>query len=88
MLDIWGQVRHKPHLNYPYLWRRSSVVEQRNHNPLVGGSNPSAATIFSLINIHRRSQTAAKMAVYIVFWRNCGFVRSWGFVDNHLIMGA
>jgi hypothetical protein len=26
-------------------WRRSSAVEQGNHNPLVGGSNPSAATI-------------------------------------------
>ena len=26
------------------LWQRSSVVEQGNHNPLVGGSNPSAAT--------------------------------------------
>ncbi len=26
-------------------WQRSSVVEQGNHNPLVGGSNPSAATI-------------------------------------------
>ncbi len=25
-------------------WQRSSVVEQRNHNPLVGGPNPSAAT--------------------------------------------
>lgn len=28
-------------------WRRSSAVEQENHNLLVGGSNPSAATIFS-----------------------------------------
>ncbi len=28
-------------------WRRSSAVEQGNHNPLVGGSNPSAATRFS-----------------------------------------
>ena len=26
-------------------WRRSSAVEQGNHNPLVGGSNPPAATI-------------------------------------------
>lgn len=26
-------------------WQRSSAVEQGNHNPLVGGSNPSAATI-------------------------------------------
>lgn len=26
------------------VWQRSSVVEQRNHNPLVGGPNPSAAT--------------------------------------------
>ncbi len=26
-------------------WLRSSAVEQGNHNPLVGGSNPSAATI-------------------------------------------
>ena len=26
-------------------WRRSSVVEQRNHNPLVRGPNPFAATI-------------------------------------------
>ena len=25
-------------------WRRSSVVEQRNHNPLVRGPNPFAAT--------------------------------------------
>jgi LPS sulfotransferase NodH len=25
-------------------WRRSSAVEQGNHNPLVGGSNPPAAT--------------------------------------------
>ena len=28
-------------------WQRSSVVEQRNHNPLVGGPNPSAATRIS-----------------------------------------
>ena len=28
-------------------WQRSSVVEQRNHNPLVGGPNPSAATKIS-----------------------------------------
>ncbi len=27
-------------------WQRSSAVEQGNHNPLVGGSNPSAATKF------------------------------------------
>ena len=27
-----------------FAWQRSSVVEQRNHNPLVGGPNPSAAT--------------------------------------------
>ena len=27
-------------------WRRSSAVEQGNHNPLVGGSNPPAATIY------------------------------------------
>ena len=26
------------------MWRISSAVEQRNHNPLVGGSNPSFAT--------------------------------------------
>ena len=25
-------------------WQRSSVVEQRTHKPLVGGSNPPAAT--------------------------------------------
>ncbi len=25
-------------------WQRSSVVEQKNHNLLVGGPNPSAAT--------------------------------------------
>ena len=30
-------------------WRRSSAVEQGNHNPLVGGSNPPAATIRSSI---------------------------------------
>ena len=29
----------------PIGWRRSSAVEQGNHNPLVGGSNPPAATI-------------------------------------------
>src|SRR4051812_17253032 len=28
----------------PTVRQRSSVVEQGNHNPLVGGSNPSAAT--------------------------------------------
>ena len=28
-------------------WQRSSVVEQRNQNPLVGGPNPSAATRIS-----------------------------------------
>src|SRR5579883_685232 len=32
-----------------YRWQRSSVVEQGNHNPLVGGSNPSAATILPLV---------------------------------------
>ena len=42
-------------------WQRSSVVEQRNHNPLVGGPNPSAATkdstpIYSGFN----------------FWYSCG----------------
>jgi hypothetical protein len=30
------------------MWRRSSAVEQGNHNPLVGGSNPPAATSFSM----------------------------------------
>ncbi len=42
------------------VWQRSSVVEQRNHNPLVGGPNPSAATrisrcsgIFYLVKIFR-----------------------------------
>ena len=28
-------------------WRSSSAVEQGNHNPLVGGSNPSSATMHS-----------------------------------------
>lgn len=39
------------------VWQRSSVVEQRNHNPLVGGPNPSAAT---------RIQTA-RVAVVLFF---------------------
>ena len=30
-------------------WQRSSVVEQGNHNPLVGGSNPSAATTITVL---------------------------------------
>lgn len=34
-------------LSNPSRWQRSSAVEQGNHNPLVGGSNPSAATKFS-----------------------------------------
>src|SRR5882762_6518 len=32
------QVKGRP------VWHRSSAVEQGNHNPLVGGSNPSGAT--------------------------------------------
>jgi transcriptional regulator with XRE-family HTH domain len=28
------------------VWQRSSVVEQGTHKPLVGGSNPPAATSF------------------------------------------
>src|SRR5208337_26280 len=36
-------------------WRRSSAVEQGNHNPLVGGSNPPAATIQIQILICLRS---------------------------------
>ena len=39
-------------------WQRSSVVEQKNHNLLVGGPNPSAAT---------RIQTA-RVAVFYCFF--------------------
>ena len=39
-------------------WQRSSVVEQRNHNPLVGGPNPSAAT---------KIQTA-RVAVFYLYY--------------------
>jgi tRNA-uridine 2-sulfurtransferase len=45
--DLLGLTRREP---ASYIagassrWQRSSVVEQGNHNPLVGGSNPSAAT--------------------------------------------
>lgn len=30
------------------------MVEQGNHNPLVGGSNPSAATIFLVVKIIKK----------------------------------
>ena len=33
-------------------WQRSSGVEQRTHKPLVGGSNPPAATFFLSPNRH------------------------------------
>src|SRR5580658_1829615 len=36
----------------PDRWRRSSAVEQGNHNPLVGGSNPPAATISRQYPLH------------------------------------
>jgi hypothetical protein len=35
------------------------VVEQGNHNPLVGGSNPSAATSFSYKNWFKPEKTIA-----------------------------
>ncbi len=31
------------------IWQCSSVVEQRTHKPLVGGSNPPPATTFQLV---------------------------------------
>src|SRR5256885_10974725 len=40
----------KPAPYIPRPWQRSSVVEQGNHNPLVGGSNPSAATTIYMTN--------------------------------------
>jgi hypothetical protein len=40
--------------NIPDCWQRSSVVEQGTHKPLVGGSNPPAATSLSL-QPHRHS---------------------------------
>ena len=53
-LDRSGPATLHPRLRGPSLnrrvrpvWHRSSAVEQGNHNPLVGGSNPSGATIHS-----------------------------------------
>src|SRR5258708_7800314 len=37
-------------------WRGSSVVEQGNHNPLVGGSNPSPATILSFSSLRANAR--------------------------------
>ena len=40
------------------MWHRSSAVEQGNHNPLVGGSNPSGATTATTLkmNINYRNE--------------------------------
>lgn len=43
------------------VWQRSSVVEQRNHNPLVGGPNPSAAT-----------KDSTPICSGFNFWYSCG----------------
>jgi hypothetical protein len=46
-------------------WHRSSAVEQGNHNPLVGGSNPSGATI-PIKGLGLRSKTAKMKSLAIV----------------------
>ncbi len=40
-------------------WQRSSVVEQRTHKPLVGGSNPPAAT-FLFTHPHAAEKVTSK----------------------------
>jgi hypothetical protein len=57
MLTVKQNVKHEVDLNTSKsynlnTWQRSSGVEQRTHKPLVGGSNPPAAT-----NKHKSSLT-------------------------------
>jgi hypothetical protein len=53
------------------VWRRSSVVEQGTHKPLVGGSNPSAATSLDLwqacIAFEQRTHTMQLATALIEF---------------------
>ena len=60
-----------------FAWQRSSVVEQRNHNPLVGGPNPSAATrisrltgIFYLAKIFRFCPNLSVLADMFTYSRH------------------
>ncbi len=50
-----------PDTGFTAHWRISSAVEQRNHNPLVGGSNPSFATTSIALS------PAAPVSCHLVF---------------------
>ena len=52
--------------------RRSSAVEQGNHNPLVGGSNPPAATI--CVNQLAMLLATVRCARFPVFGASCSLV--------------
>ena len=50
----------------PAHWLGSSAVEQGNHNPLVGGSNPSSATILRFQKIPERPKSPCKTRVFLL----------------------
>jgi hypothetical protein len=54
-------------------WLGSSAVEQRNHNPLVGGSNPSRATI--LAGLFRLGAWSSTSQIVVTMMRRTAILR-------------
>ena len=63
------------HETFPAAGQSSSVVEQRTHKPLVGGSNPSSGTSLFLLGNRQKPIERSLSAIRLYLYHNGGLMQ-------------